>query len=78
MIPLSTRMRPQGLDEFKGQEHFLYPGSLFYNSIKNRTFDSAIFWGLPARKDNAGKDNCPGNGRRVQRDKRICYRNERI
>ena len=47
MIPLSTRMRPQGLDEFKGQEHFLYPGSLFYNSIKNRTFDSAIFWGPP-------------------------------
>ena len=47
MIPLSTRMRPQDLDEFKGQEHFLYPGSLFYNSIKNRTFDSAIFWGPP-------------------------------
>ena len=47
MIPLSTRMRPQGLDEFKRQEHFLYPGSLFYNSIKNRTFDSAIFWGPP-------------------------------
>lgn len=45
MIPLSTRMRPQTLEEFKGQEHFLYPGSLFYNSIKNRTFDSAIFHG---------------------------------
>ena len=45
MIPLSTRMRPQTLEEFKGQEHFLYPGSLFYNSIKNRTFDSAIFFG---------------------------------
>ena len=45
MIPLSTRMRPQTLEEFKGQEHFLYPGSLFYNSIKNKTFDSAIFHG---------------------------------
>ena len=45
MIPLSTRMRPQTLDEFTGQEHFLYPGSLFYNSIKNKTFDSAIFFG---------------------------------
>ena len=45
MIPLSTRMRPQNLDEFTGQEHFLYPGSLFYNSIKNKTFDSAIFFG---------------------------------
>lgn len=47
MIPLSTRMRPQNLDEFTGQEHFLYPGSLFYNSIKNRTFESAIFFGPP-------------------------------
>ncbi len=45
MIPLSTRMRPQTLDEFTGQEHFLYQGSLFYNSIKNKTFDSAIFFG---------------------------------
>jgi len=47
MIPLSTRMRPQTIEEFQGQEHFLYPGSLFYNSIKNRTFDSAIFFGPP-------------------------------
>lgn len=45
MIPLSTRMRPQTLEEFTGQEHFLYKGSLFYNSIKNKTFDSAIFFG---------------------------------
>jgi len=45
MIPLSTRMRPQCLEEFQGQEHFLYPGSLFFNSIKNKTFDSAIFYG---------------------------------
>ncbi|MBR4860811.1 MAG: replication-associated recombination protein A [Firmicutes bacterium] len=45
MIPLSTRMRPSTLDDFVGQEHFMYPGSLFYNSIKNRTFESAIFFG---------------------------------
>lgn len=45
MIPLSTRMRPDTIDEFVGQRHFMYPGSLFYNSIKNRTFDSAIFFG---------------------------------
>lgn len=45
MIPLSTRMRPDTLDEFVGQKHFMYPGSLFYNSIKNKTFDSAIFFG---------------------------------
>ena len=45
MIPLSTRMRPSTLDEFVGQEHFIYEGSLLYNSIKNKTFDSAIFFG---------------------------------
>lgn len=45
MVPLSTRMRPSRLEDFVGQEHFMYPGSLFYNSIKNKTFDSAIFFG---------------------------------
>lgn len=45
MIPLSTRMRPSKLEEFVGQTHFMFEGSLFYNSIKNRTFDSAIFFG---------------------------------
>ncbi len=45
MIPLSTRMRPSSLEEFQGQEHFLYKGSLLYNAIKNKTFDSAIFFG---------------------------------
>ncbi len=46
MIPLSTRMRPDNLDEFVGQTHFMYRGSLLYNAIKNKTFDSAIFLGL--------------------------------
>lgn len=45
MIPLSTRMRPESLDDFVGQTHFMYRGSLLYNSIKNKTFDSAIFFG---------------------------------
>ena len=45
MIPLSTRMRPETLDEFVGQEHFMYKGSLLYNAIRNRTFDSAVFFG---------------------------------
>ncbi len=45
MIPLSTAMRPVRLEDFKGQEHFLYRGSLLYNSIKNKTFESAIFFG---------------------------------
>ncbi len=47
MIPLSTRMRPGNLSEFVGQTHFMFEGSLFYNSIKNKTFDSAIFFGPP-------------------------------
>lgn len=45
MIPLSTKMRPENLDEFVGQTHFMYKGSLLYNAIKNKTFDSAIFFG---------------------------------
>lgn len=45
MIPLSTRMRPENLDEFAGQRHFMYQESLLYNAIKNKTFDSAIFFG---------------------------------
>lgn len=47
MIPLSTRMRPETIDEFVGQRHFMYKGSLLYNAIKNKTFDSAIFYGPP-------------------------------
>ncbi|MDO4481728.1 MAG: replication-associated recombination protein A [Bacillota bacterium] len=45
MIPLSTRMRPDCLDDFRGQRHFMYRGSLFYNAIKNRTVESAVFFG---------------------------------
>lgn len=45
MIPLSTKMRPDRLEGFVGQKHFMAPGSLFYNSIRNKTFESAIFFG---------------------------------
>ncbi|HYE68626.1 MAG TPA: replication-associated recombination protein A, partial [Anaerovoracaceae bacterium] len=45
MIPLSTRMRPDNIEEFVGQRHFMYKESLLYNAIKNKTFDSAIFFG---------------------------------
>ncbi|MEG1583902.1 MAG: replication-associated recombination protein A [Anaerovorax sp.] len=45
MIPLSTRMRPTHIEEFAGQRHFMYKGSLLYNAIKHKTFDSAIFFG---------------------------------
>ena len=45
MIPLSTRMRPETLDDFVGQEHFMYRESLFYNAIHDKSFESAIFFG---------------------------------
>jgi putative ATPase len=43
--PLSTRMRPQTLTEFVGQEKFLFDGSLLWNAIKKGTFESAVFFG---------------------------------
>ena len=45
MIPLSTRMRPERLEDFFGQTHFMYEGSLLYNAIKNKTMESAVFYG---------------------------------
>ncbi|MDD6920068.1 MAG: replication-associated recombination protein A [Eubacteriales bacterium] len=45
MLPLSTRMRARNIDEFVGQEHFLYKGSLVYNAIKNNNFNRGIFFG---------------------------------
>lgn len=38
-------MRPESVREFFGQRHFMQEGSLLYNSIKNKTFESAIFFG---------------------------------
>jgi putative ATPase len=38
-------MRPESVPEFFGQRHFMQEGSLLYNSIKNKTFESAIFFG---------------------------------
>jgi putative ATPase len=38
-------MRPQSLDDFVGQRHFMYKGSLLYNAIRNHTFESAVFHG---------------------------------
>jgi putative ATPase len=38
-------MRPERLEDFIGQDHFMYKGSMFYNAIKRKTFESAIFYG---------------------------------
>lgn len=61
MIPLSTKMRPSTLDGFVGQTHFLFEGSLFYNSIKNKTFDSAIFLDRPVREKPRWRGSLPAN-----------------
>ncbi len=45
MIPLSTRMRPKGLDEFVGQRHFMHKSSLLYNAIEKKNVESVIFFG---------------------------------
>lgn len=44
-MPLSNKLRPKTLDEFVGQTHFLYKGSLFYNLIKEKKFRTALFYG---------------------------------
>ena len=61
MIPLSTKMRPSTLDGFVGQTHFLFEGSLFYNSIKNKTFDSAIFFGPSGTEKPRWRGSLPAN-----------------
>ena len=45
--PLSSRMRPNSLDSFIGQEHILGEGKILRNLIKNKTIPSMIFWGPP-------------------------------
>jgi putative ATPase len=45
--PLAVRMRPQSLDEFVGQEHFLGPGRLLRRLIEADRLTSAIFYGPP-------------------------------
>jgi putative ATPase len=45
--PLAARMRPQTLDEFEGQEHFLGPGKLLRRLIAADRLGSLIFHGPP-------------------------------
>ena len=46
-IPLAERMRPRVLQEFIGQTHILYEGSLLSRAIKADKLGSCIFWGAP-------------------------------
>ena len=45
--PLAVRMRPQTLDEFLGQQHFLGQGKLLRRLLESDRLTSAIFYGPP-------------------------------
>ena len=45
--PLAVRMRPQTLEEFVGQEHFVGPGKLLRRLLAADRLSSAIFYGPP-------------------------------
>jgi putative ATPase len=45
--PLAARMRPRGLDEFMGQEHFVGPGKLLRRLLQADRLGSAILYGPP-------------------------------
>jgi putative ATPase len=45
--PLAEKMRPQSLDEFKGQEHLLGPGKILRRLIESDQISSLILWGPP-------------------------------
>lgn len=45
--PLATRMRPQTLEEFVGQQHILAPGKLLWRAIKADRISSIILYGPP-------------------------------
>lgn len=45
--PLSTRMRPQSLDELVGQQHVIGPGTLLRKAIEADRLSSLILWGPP-------------------------------
>jgi putative ATPase len=45
--PLAARMRPQTLDEFVGQRHFLGDGKLLRRLLKANRLGSVIFYGPP-------------------------------
>ena len=45
--PLAVRMRPQSLDEFVGQQHFLGPGKLLRRMLEADRLTSVIFYGPP-------------------------------
>lgn len=47
MQPLASKLRPQNLEEYVGQEHLLSKGKVLRNLIENDIITSMIFWGPP-------------------------------
>jgi putative ATPase len=45
--PLASRVRPQELSEFVGQQKLIAPGRVLYNLIEKDQISSMIFWGPP-------------------------------
>ena len=45
--PLASRVRPEDLEEFAGQEHLLGKGKVLRRLIENDQIPSMIFWGPP-------------------------------
>ena len=45
--PLAIRMRPQSLEQFAGQQHFLGPGKLLRRMLEADLLTSVIFSGPP-------------------------------
>ncbi len=46
-VPLASRLRPQELKDFIGQEHLLGEGKMLRQLIEKDTLSSMIFWGPP-------------------------------
>lgn len=47
MTPLASRLRPDSLEEFVGQEHLIGPGKVLRQLIERDQISSMIFWGPP-------------------------------
>ncbi|HIX48074.1 MAG TPA: replication-associated recombination protein A, partial [Candidatus Mediterraneibacter caccavium] len=47
MTPLASRLRPDTLEGFVGQEHLLGPGKMLRQLIERDQISSMIFWGPP-------------------------------
>lgn len=45
--PLASRLRPERLEDFVGQEHLLGKGKMLRQLIERDQISSMIFWGAP-------------------------------